>query len=182
MILYYIFLANQRLEQIAEANCNNKNHQSTTSDYIPSQAFLTALVQIFPTIFQNIKSSFTTDDLTTLGALLEQIIIVSSHSPQSIVDTGSVSLLHSAVLHCLEHLQQEAVARPVLLPSLFTALLRLARLGWGGSGAGGMPCAGPSPSGDRALSQAVRLYQTSATLPEVIKANILNDIVTVSLI
>lgn len=65
------------------------------------------------------------------------------------------------------------------MPALFSALLRLARLGWGGVGSEGTSCAGPSPSGDRALSQAVRLYQTCATLPQVTKANILNDIVSV---
>lgn len=59
-ILYYFllsFTANQRIEQLSDKNCtNNKNNVSGSNDYIPSQAFLTALVQIFPTIFQNIKT------------------------------------------------------------------------------------------------------------------------------
>lgn len=74
---------------------------------------------------------------------------------------------------------QEAIQRPVLLQALFTALLALARLGWDEGSSDKLSCSGPSPSGDRALTQAVRLYQACATLPQVLQAHILNDIIIV---
>lgn len=42
----------RRIEQAPDGTALNEN------EYIPSQAFLTTLIQIFPTIFTNIKNRY----------------------------------------------------------------------------------------------------------------------------
>lgn len=82
--------------------------------YIPSQAFLTALVQIFPALFQHIRSRFNNKDLTHLCAVLMNAVAVPVHSDSTpyIMSTISDSLLtplHDGVLDCMELLQKEAI-------------------------------------------------------------------------
>ncbi|XP_055644206.1 protein MON2 homolog [Toxorhynchites rutilus septentrionalis] len=82
--------------------------------YIPSQAFLTALVQIFPALFQHIRNRFSNKDLTLLCAVLMNAVAVPVHSDSTpyIMSTISDSLLtplHDGVLDCMELLQKEAI-------------------------------------------------------------------------
>lgn len=82
--------------------------------YIPSQAFLTALVQIFPALFQHIRSRFSNKDLTQLCTVLMNAVAVPVHSDSTpyIMSTISDSLLtplHDGVLDCMELLQKEAI-------------------------------------------------------------------------
>lgn len=82
--------------------------------YIPSQAFLTALVQIFPALFQHIRTRFSNKDLTQLCAVLMNAVAVPVHSDSTpyIMSTISDSLLtplHDGVLDCMELLQKEAI-------------------------------------------------------------------------
>uniref|UniRef100_A0A182JBS9 Protein MON2 homolog n=1 Tax=Anopheles atroparvus TaxID=41427 RepID=A0A182JBS9_ANOAO len=82
--------------------------------YIPSQAFLTALVHIFPALFQHIRTRFNSKDLTQLCAVLMNAVAVPVHSESTpyIMSTISDSLLtplHDGVLDCMELLQKEAI-------------------------------------------------------------------------
>ncbi|XP_055595542.1 protein MON2 homolog [Uranotaenia lowii] len=82
--------------------------------YIPSQAFLTALVQIFPALFQHIRTRFSKKDLTQLCTVLMNAVAVPVHSDSTpyIMSTISDSLLtplHDGVLDCMELLQKEAI-------------------------------------------------------------------------
>ncbi|XP_058057960.1 protein MON2 homolog [Anopheles bellator] len=82
--------------------------------YIPSQAFLTALVHIFPALFQHIRSRFANKDLTQLCTVLMNAVAVPVHSDSTpyIMSTISDSLLtplHDGVLDCMELLQKEAI-------------------------------------------------------------------------
>uniref|UniRef100_A0A1S4H3D2 Protein MON2 homolog n=1 Tax=Anopheles gambiae TaxID=7165 RepID=A0A1S4H3D2_ANOGA len=82
--------------------------------YIPSQAFLTALVHIFPALFQHIRARFNSKDLTQLCAVLMNAVAVPVHSDSTpyIMSTISDSLLtplHDGVLDCMELLQKEAI-------------------------------------------------------------------------
>ncbi|XP_050085365.1 protein MON2 homolog [Anopheles aquasalis] len=82
--------------------------------YIPSQAFLTALVHIFPALFQHIRTRFNSKDLTQLCAVLMNAVAVPVHSDSTpyIMSTISDSLLtplHDGVLDCMELLQKEAI-------------------------------------------------------------------------
>lgn len=47
--------------------------------YIPSQAFLTALVQIFPALFQHIRTRFNNQDLNQFCTVLMNAVAVPVH-------------------------------------------------------------------------------------------------------
>ncbi|CAH2060554.1 unnamed protein product, partial [Iphiclides podalirius] len=95
--------------------------------YAPSQNFLTTLVQIFPLIFQHIRSNFTANDVQRLGGCLCRICSAETASAvaagTSLAPAAPVTL-HA--LHCLEALHKEALSRHELLPPLFEALTSLA--------------------------------------------------------
>lgn len=104
--------------------------------YIPSQAFLTALVQIFPALFQHIRTRFNTADLHQLCAVLMNAVAVPVHSDSTpyIMSSISDSLLtplHDGVLDCMELLQKDAMLpashlRP-MIPLIFAQLLSFTR-------------------------------------------------------
>lgn len=52
--------------------------------YIPSQAFLTALVQTFPPLFEHIKTRFVAADLQKLSTVLKSALCVPVHSDSSL--------------------------------------------------------------------------------------------------
>ncbi|CAG5037481.1 unnamed protein product [Parnassius apollo] len=94
--------------------------------YAPSQNFLTTLVQIFPLIFQHIRSTFSGGDVRRLGACL---CAVCGAEPASALAAGALApaapvTLHA--LHCLDALHKEALSRHELLAPLFEALISLA--------------------------------------------------------
>lgn len=100
--------------------------------FIPSQAFLTALVQIFPALFQHIRGRFIVKDLSLLCTVLMNAVAVPVHSDSTpyIMSTISDSLLtplHDGVLECMELLQKEAMQpnSPLLsmIPAIFNQLL-----------------------------------------------------------
>ena len=51
--------------------------------FIPSQPFLTALVQIFPALYQHIKGGFSMEDLRKLGVILHGAVSVPISSDAS---------------------------------------------------------------------------------------------------
>lgn len=104
--------------------------------YIPSQAFLTALVQIFPALFQHIRTRFTNQDLNQFCAVLMNAVAVPVHSDSTpyVMSTMSDSLLtplHDGVLDCIELLQKEAMSETsnlkIMIPAIFSQLLNFSK-------------------------------------------------------
>ncbi|XP_056646961.1 protein MON2 homolog isoform X2 [Diorhabda sublineata] len=168
--------------------------QETQEDfYIPSQTFLTALVQIFPNVFQHVKITFTLEDLKQLGAVLLNAvgIPVFGETPYIISTSSDITLtpLHDGVLHVMELLQKEALLKnnSKMIPEIFTLLLSFSKF----------TCSPPTcskvenkhnkmadwvtmnyvPFGEKAISMVVKLYEKTAENPEVITTNILKDII-----
>lgn len=101
----------------------------TEEIYIPSQAFLTALVQIFPALFQHIRSRFSQKDLTQFCSVLMNAVAVPVHSDSTpyIMSTISDSLLtplHDGVLDCMELLQKEAMSGNSNLKNMISAVFK----------------------------------------------------------
>lgn len=79
--------------------------------FIPSQPFLTALVQIFPVLYQHIKTDFGMEELRKLGVVLHGAVSVpiSSEASPFILPSYSEAVLTSlqeAVLISLDALQK----------------------------------------------------------------------------
>ncbi|CAH2208476.1 jg24099, partial [Pararge aegeria aegeria] len=69
--------------------------------YAPTLNFLTTLVQIFPLIFQHIRSTFTAADVQKLGECLSTVCGVEpSASAIDGIGGGAPVSLHA--LHCLD--------------------------------------------------------------------------------
>lgn len=79
--------------------------------FIPSQPFLTALIQIFPALYQHIKAKFSMEDLKKLGVILHGAVSVpiSSDASPFILPSYTEAVLTSlqeAVLTSLDVLQK----------------------------------------------------------------------------
>ncbi|EDM16535.1 rCG59435, isoform CRA_a [Rattus norvegicus] len=82
--------------------------------FIPSQPFLTALIQIFPALYQHIKAGFSMADLQKLGVILHSAVSVpiSSDASPFILPSYTEAVLTSlqeAVLTALDVLQKVSV-------------------------------------------------------------------------
>lgn len=179
-----------------EATVSVKGSEMHNSDdyFLPSQTFLTALVQIFPNVFQHIKSTFTLEDLSQLGVVLTNSVCVpvfGETSPYIISVSSDLSLtpLHDGVLHGMELLQKEALQRNnnKMIPEIFRLLLVFSKF----------TCSVPSytkmenrhskvsdwvtmnyiPFGEKATNMVVSLYEKTADTSEVINGNILKEII-----
>ncbi|XP_017741183.1 PREDICTED: LOW QUALITY PROTEIN: protein MON2 homolog [Rhinopithecus bieti] len=100
--------------------------------FIPSQPFLTALIQIFPALYQHIKTGFNMDDLQKLGVILHSAISVpiSSDASPFILPSYTEAVLTSlqeAVLTALDVLQKAICVGPenmqIMYPAIFDQLL-----------------------------------------------------------
>ncbi|XP_041110331.1 protein MON2 homolog isoform X1 [Polyodon spathula] len=100
--------------------------------FIPSQPFLTALIQIFPALYQHIKTGFSMDDLKKLGVILHGAVSVpiSSDASPFILPSYTEAVLTSlqeAVLTSLDVLQKAICVGPenmqVMYPAIFHQLL-----------------------------------------------------------
>uniref|UniRef100_A0A8C7E690 Protein MON2 homolog n=1 Tax=Naja naja TaxID=35670 RepID=A0A8C7E690_NAJNA len=100
--------------------------------FIPSQPFLTALIQIFPALYQHIKTGFSMDDLQKLGVILHGAISVpiSSDASPFILPSYTEAVLTSlqeAVLTALDVLQKAICIgsenMQVMYPAIFDQLL-----------------------------------------------------------
>ncbi|XP_039219679.1 protein MON2 homolog isoform X6 [Crotalus tigris] len=100
--------------------------------FIPSQPFLTALIQIFPALYQHIKTDFSMDDLQKLGVILHGAISVpiSSDASPFILPSYTEAVLTSlqeAVLMALDVLQKVICIgsenMQVMYPAIFDQLL-----------------------------------------------------------
>lgn len=84
---------------------------SRTANSLPTQPFLTALVQIFPPLFDHIKPRFIAADLQKLCTVLQCAVSVPVQADVSVFIIPSLSdsdltPLQEAVLHCLYVVQQ----------------------------------------------------------------------------
>lgn len=85
--------------------------------FIPSQPFLTALIQIFPALYQHIKANFSMEDLKKLGVILHGAVSVpiSSDASPFILPSYTEAVLTSlqeAVLTSLDVLQKVSKGKP----------------------------------------------------------------------
>uniref|UniRef100_A0A3Q2D6E3 Protein MON2 homolog n=1 Tax=Cyprinodon variegatus TaxID=28743 RepID=A0A3Q2D6E3_CYPVA len=100
--------------------------------FIPSQPFLTALIQIFPALYQHIKANFSMDDLKKLGVILHGAVSVpiSSDASPFILPSyteATLTSLQEAVLTSLDVLQKAICVGPenlqIMYPAIFEQLL-----------------------------------------------------------
>ncbi|XP_076261833.1 mon2 homolog, regulator of endosome-to-Golgi trafficking [Rhynchophorus ferrugineus] len=169
-------------------------NQNSEDFFLPSQTFLTALVQIFPSVFHHLKGSFTLEDLNQLGVVLTNAVCVpvfGETTPYIISVSSDVTLtpLHDGVLHAMDLLQKEALQRNngEMIPEIFRLLLVFSKF----------TCSTPSytkmenrhtkvsdwvtmnyiPFGEKATNMVVSLYEKTADTSDVINGNILKEII-----
>ncbi|KAE8615246.1 hypothetical protein XENTR_v10008453 [Xenopus tropicalis] len=95
--------------------------------FIPSQPFLTALIQIFPALYQHIKTAFSMDDLQKLGVILHGAVSVpiSSDASPFILPSYTEAVLTSlqeSVLTALDVLQKAICVGPENMQSMYPAI------------------------------------------------------------
>ena len=87
--------------------------------YIPSQPFLTALIQIFPAVYAHIKPRFVAVDLQKLSVVFQRALSVPVHTDSSpfIIPIGEVGLttLQEAILSAVKVLQQVRLVRQSMI-------------------------------------------------------------------
>lgn len=169
--------------------------------FIPSQPFLTALVQIFPALYQHIKADFSMEELRKLGVVLHGAVSVpiSSEASPFILPSYSEAVLTSlqeAVLTSLDVLQKAICVGlenlQVMYPAIFQQLLLFVEFSCK------PPQFGPVetkhvanakynqaewvalnyvPFAERSLEVVVELYQKTACHKAVINEKVLQSIV-----
>ncbi|KAK7789330.1 hypothetical protein R5R35_012807 [Gryllus longicercus] len=169
--------------------------------YIPSQPFLTALIQIFPAVFQHIRTKFTSGDLQKLCGVLQNAVAVPVHgeaSPFILPSLNDVVLtqLQEGVLHSMELLQKEALSgtenMKSMLAAIFQQLLAFSKFACQAPPYGKLETKNISqmrgistdwvtmnyvPFGEKALNMVVNLYENTAHDMSVIQANVLQNII-----
>lgn len=169
--------------------------------YIPSQPFLTALIQIFPYLLHHIKGRFVASDFQKLSTVLQNAVAVPVYgeaSPFILPSLTEVVLspLQEAVLQAMDVLQKEVLVGgenlQTMLPSLFNQLLQFSCFA----------CRAPPygklqtrllqnvknsmtdwvtmnfvPFGEKSLQMVLSLYQQTAHRPAVIQNHIMHSIV-----
>ncbi|KAH9363345.1 hypothetical protein HPB48_006451 [Haemaphysalis longicornis] len=138
--------------------------------YIPSQAFLTALVQIFPHLFQHIKNRFVVSDFQKFATVVQNAVAAPVHgdaSPFILPTLAEVVLttLQESVLNAMDSLHKApAYGKLQVRPGLASKHLDWVTLSF-------------VPFGERAMDMAVSLYVQTAQRPVVMQADILHAIV-----
>ncbi|XP_055685383.1 protein MON2 homolog [Lutzomyia longipalpis] len=152
-------------------NTNDKSDET----YFPSQAFLTALVQIFPALFQHIRPNFTDSDLAQLCRVLMNAVVAPINTDAtpyilSNMSDSPLTPLHDGILDCMELLQNEALIpnsplRP-MIPAIFKQLLKFSQFS----------CQPPSfgctdDDGEREKTRQHPFHQSSSSNQEWISMN-----------
>ncbi|XP_054718862.1 protein MON2 homolog [Uloborus diversus] len=169
--------------------------------YVPDQQFLTALIQIFPSLFQHIKSRFVATDFQKLAAVLQNAAAVPVHgeaSPFILPSLTEVLLTHlqESLLQAMHLLLKEALYENAnlvsLLPAIINQLLMFASYACNPPPYGQLRARtfvnmkhsstnwvamNYVPFGEKALEMVISAYQQSAQQPNVIKAQVLHSIV-----
>lgn len=180
-----------------------ENSMNKDDFYLPTQAYLIALVQIFQNIYQHVKNNFSIEDLKQLCKVLTNAVVIPvyAQSDQYVITTTSefgMSALHDGILHAIELVQNDAIARnnTEMLPIIFKQLLLF----------GKFTCIPPNinnvdlrsnshnndsklnltqpectnmnyvPFGEKAITMCVKLYEKTAQNSDVINKNILYEI------
>ncbi|XP_023214026.1 protein MON2 homolog isoform X4 [Centruroides sculpturatus] len=167
--------------------------------YIPSQPFLTALIQIFPYLFQHIKNRFVALDLQKLSTVLQNAIAVPVHgeaSPFILPSLTEVVLtpLQESVLQAMDILIKEAVNGhdnlKMMIPAIFNQLLVFSCYACHAPSFGKLRTRSPNvkqsmtdwvtmnfvPFGEKSLEMVVTLYQQTAQQQIVIQSQVLHSI------
>ncbi|XP_071784170.1 protein MON2 homolog isoform X2 [Asterias amurensis] len=176
---------------------------SRTANSLPTQPFLTALVQIFPPLFDHIKPRFIAADLQKLCTVLQCAVSVPVQADVSVFIIPSLSdsdltPLQEAVLHCLYVVQQAiggaSESMQSMYPAVFDQLLTFVTYS----------CQAPSfgqietkvvtkasskqsdwvsmnyvPFAEKALEMTTALYKTTASHPQVVRLHVLQNILKV---
>lgn len=167
--------------------------------YIPSQPFLTALVHIFPHLYQHIKPRFVVSDFNRLSWVLSGCVSVPVHGDSSPFILPSftevvVTPLQEGVLQALQTIEKEITetgtsSRNMMAP-LFQLLLQFSSFSCRAPTYGNVltrphTTKGSSdwvtmnfvPFAERSLSMVASLFQTTCTWEEVIQAQVLKSII-----
>ena len=95
-----------------DSQVTKKNGSSTSNGVtiVPSQTFLTSLVQTFPQLFANIKNRFAADDMQQLSVILQRVLAVpvSTDSTPFLLPVGEaeVTPLQNAMLTAFQMLEK----------------------------------------------------------------------------
>ena len=168
--------------------------------YVPSQPFLTALIQIFPALYNQMRSRFVAADLQKLSVVLQRALAVPVHSDSSpfIMPVGEIALtpLHEAILGAVQMMQKEVLAgsdnMPQMTPDLFDQMLKFVEFAvkppkFGVVEARSVTVAKVSqvdwvamnyvPFAEGVIRLVVELYATMATQQNVIEQQVLHNII-----
>uniref|UniRef100_A0A4W4GT58 Protein MON2 homolog n=1 Tax=Electrophorus electricus TaxID=8005 RepID=A0A4W4GT58_ELEEL len=169
--------------------------------FVPSQPFLTALIQIFPALYQHIATGFSMDDLRKLGIILHGAVSVpiSSDASPFILPSYTEAVLTSlqeAVLTALDVLQKAICVGPetlqVMYPAIFEQLLQFVEFSCKPPQYGKMETKHVAnakynqaewvalnyvPFAERSLEVVVDLYQKTACHKAVIAEKVLQNII-----
>nr|XP_022302198.1 protein MON2 homolog isoform X2 [Crassostrea virginica] len=169
--------------------------------YVPSQAFLTALVQTFPPLFEHIKTRFVAADLQKLSSVLRTALCVPVHgdaSPFIIPSFPDVTTtpLQEASLTAMDVLIKAVQSGPEsmqsMYPDIFDQLLTFVEFGvrvpkFGQIEAKAFGAVkGPQvdwvtmnfvPFAEKSVDMVVNLYIVAAKHPVVIQARVLQKII-----
>ncbi|XP_033121689.1 protein MON2 homolog isoform X2 [Anneissia japonica] len=105
---------------------------SKTAKTLPSQAFLTTLLQIFPTLFQHIKAKFVASDFQKLSRVLQCAVSVPIHAdaspfilPSSMLDAELTGLQEAALnaINCVSKAVGASETMQSMHPAVFDQLL-----------------------------------------------------------
>lgn len=171
-------------------------YENTPESSVPSQAFLTALLHIFPAVFQHIKSRFSSADLDKLCEVLEISISTPVQGEMSMFilpSENSLTQLQEVVLHSVDILVKEAMVNEANMKKMvcpvFKEMLSLSK------------CIYQSPLckkiddkssewvnvnyvlfGEKALQMVVSIYVKTAHELPVIEGNVLKEILEVLIV
>lgn len=169
--------------------------------YVPSQAFLTALIQTFPPLFEHIKTRFVAADLQKLSSVLKTALCVPVHgdaSPFIIPSFPDVTTtpLQEASLAAMEVLIKAVQSGPEsmqsMYPDIFDQLLTFVEFGVRVPKFGQLEAKafgavkGPQvdwvtmnfvPFAEKSVEMVVNLYGVSAKHPVVVQAHVLQKII-----
>ncbi|XP_030829471.1 protein MON2 homolog isoform X2 [Strongylocentrotus purpuratus] len=107
---------------------NSTKPPETKADAVlPTQAFLTALVQIFPYLFDHVKDKFVSSDLQKLCLVLQSAVSVPVQADMSVFLIPSsteteITTLQSAVLHVFEVLKKAVAEGSEVMQSMYPAI------------------------------------------------------------
>ncbi|XP_052280395.1 protein MON2 homolog isoform X2 [Dreissena polymorpha] len=178
-----------------------KPPEDSNSLYIPSQAFLTALIQTFPPLLEHIKTRFSVSDLQKLSGVLKRSLTVPVHGDSSpfilpAYPDVSTTPLQEATLQAVEAIIKTVKAGSDTMhnmyPDIFDQLMTYVDYGIRVPKFGKIETKhigsvrGPTvdwvtmnfvPFAERCVKLIVDMYLATASHPTVIQAHVLQNII-----